>query len=140
MDDSLTLTERVLGRGKKAAHELTIPAFTDVLKKRRGRPPKQPATEHESEAAHADLGSERNAERRKSSNRFYDIYSNPPERINRSSRRGYPWDDLEVGEAFFVPLSKGEPTGTKKRRDGRKFETYDGELNGVKGRWCRRVA
>ena len=79
---------------------------------------------------------------RRSRNGVFMIHSEPPEKIPPNRKMGYPWRELAVGEGFFVPGRQGENlkvsafvTGC----EGRVFRTYKGELEGVKGRWAKRV-
>lgn len=68
----------------------------------------------------------------------YRIYDDPPP-PEKISNRGYPWRELAVGEAFFTEGLHLKPSKAITGCEDRKFITYAGELNGVKGRWAKRT-
>ena len=154
MSKSMTLTERVLGRGARAAyeganetsslHDRLIDATIAALESPQRAPggPKRVAADDQattlakidSSASNGDVG----RLKRTPNAGPYEIVSDPPP-PSRRSLRGYPWRQMQVGQAFFAPGT----TLVGNRRiagcEGWEFVTYSGTRDGVPGRWAKRV-
>jgi hypothetical protein len=134
MKNGMTLTERVLGRGAKAKHELdnevtvSLSDWSDVEKD----------AEAAADAMLRKLKPSDNAVRISGDGRFK-IYAKAPPIKNPNIKRGYPWRELAVGEAFFAANRHFKINKHITGCENKVFTSYAGELDGKQGRWCKRI-
>jgi hypothetical protein len=150
MKNGMTLTERVLGKGAKARHELQeerIPTLAElaskpfvpgVLAKKLDRAEVERQAQHAADAIMQKIQPSDNAVRISGDGRFK-IYSKAPPIKNPNIKRGYPWRELQVGEAFFAGNKHFKVNKHITGCADRIFTSYAGELDGKQGRWCKRI-